>query len=254
MLPGTMENLMQTKAIHQQTNAVEFLAAADKGSTSPKTRTAYRTILTAGALLLGISMCLGKVANAQQAATSSPAAKTSPQKVAQVVLPGSLETSLDSRKRKAGDQVVVKVGGTVTLKDGTSIPRGAKIVGHVTESKARSGGDPESSLAITFDTVNLPDGKTLAIQGAMQAVAPNPNEDDNSGGVDYGSSLNRTMEHAQSGTSVSSPVTILTEQSVGVYGIKSLQLGPDGVLKSNDKSVKLANRSQIVLRAQLTTN
>jgi hypothetical protein len=240
-----MEDLMQENTVAEPVHTVEFLPTAGRYASLRRTRFSYRVLVLIGAFLLGLSMGMGHSAEAQQATA---------QRVTQVVLPASLVTSLDSKKQKTGTEVIVKVGGTVTLKDGTSIPKGAKIVGHVTDAKARSGGDTESSMAIGFDTINLPDGKTLAIKGTLQALAPNPNEDDSGGGVDYGSSMNRSMEHAQAGTTMTAPVPILTEQSIGVFGIKNLQLGPDGVLKSNEKSVKVANRSQVVVRAQLAAN
>jgi hypothetical protein len=244
---------MQTNAIDGRADKVEFQLSTNCNASFRGTRGTFGIVMPAAVLVLAILAYMGGSADAQQATPSAPT-QAGAQKMTQVVLPVSLATALDSKKQKTGTEVIVKVGGTVTLKDGTAIPRGAKIVGHVTDAKARSGGDSESSLAIAFDTISLPDGKTLAIKGTMQAVAPDPNQDDSGGSVDYGSSMNRSMEHAQGGTSVSSPVTVLTEQSVGVYGIKNLQLGDDGVLKSNDKSVKLASRSQIVLRAQLTAN
>lgn len=244
---------MQTKAIDEQPDTVELLPAANRNASFRGTQTGNRIQVPAAVLLLAISVFMGKSVEAQQTVTASSSAPAGAQKITQVVIPVSLTTSLDSKNQKIGAEVIVKVGGTVKLKDGTAIPRGTKIIGHVTEAKARSGGDAESSLTIAFDTINLSAGKTLAIKGAVQAVAPDPNGDDSGGGVDYSTtSINQTMEHAQPSTTVSSPVTVLTEQSVGVYGIKNLQLGADGVLKSSDKSVKLANRAQIVLRAQLT--
>jgi hypothetical protein len=252
MLRRPLENRMQPKNRDEQGDAIGFVLGTSDNISFRETPATHRITVPAAVLLLLISIGIGQRATAQAVTPSSPTKTAGPQRITQIVMPVSLTTSLDSRKRKTGDEVVVKVGGAVTLKDGTVIPRGAKINGHVTEAKARSGGDAESSLAIVFDKIDLPDGKTLAIKGTMQAVAPNPNQDDSSGGVDYGSSMNRTIEHAQTTTSVSSPVPILTEQSVGVYGIKNLQLSPEGVLKSDEKSVKLANRSQIVLRAQLT--
>jgi len=242
---------MKTKSIDELSDTVELLPAKSRKASFRGTRTAYQILLPAAVLLLAISVFMGRSAEARQAATPSSSAPAGTQKITQIVMPVSLTTSLDSKNQKIGAEVIGKVGGTVKLKDGTTIPRGAKIIGHVTEAKARSGGDPESSLTIAFDTINLSGGKTLAIKASVQAVGPDPNED-SGGGVDYGTtSINQTMEHAQASTTVSSPVTILTEQSVGVYGIKNLELGADGVLKSNDKSVKLAGRSQIVLRAQV---
>ena len=60
----------------------------------------------------------------------------------QFLIGGTLAASLDSRKKKAGEEVVVKTIGDMRMSDGTVIPRGTKVIGHITEAKARSGGDP----------------------------------------------------------------------------------------------------------------
>jgi hypothetical protein len=46
-------------------------------------------------------------------------------------------------------------------------------------------------------------------------------------------------------------VPLLNEQSVGVLGIKSLRLGADGVLTSDQKTVKLDSGMQIMVQAQI---
>ncbi|MGD0214936.1 MAG: carboxypeptidase-like regulatory domain-containing protein [Terriglobales bacterium] len=171
--------------------------------------------------------------------------------ITQFLIGGTLAASVDSKKKKAGEEVVVKTIGDVHLSDGTLIPRGAKVIGHVTEAKARAGGDPQSSLGITFDKVELKDGKTLAIAGVIRAVGP-PNETQGGGGVDYGG-LSQTVQHTSAGTNWGATPG-LNGDSVGVIGIKGLELSSDGVLKSGDKTVKLDSGSQIILKAQLGGN
>ncbi|MGA7561306.1 MAG: carboxypeptidase-like regulatory domain-containing protein [Terriglobales bacterium] len=165
----------------------------------------------------------------------------------QFLIGGTLAASLDSRKKKAGEEVVVKTIGDMRMSDGTVIPRGTKVIGHITEAKARSGGDPQSSLGIVFDKVELKD-KTLAITAVIRAVGP-PHETQSGGGVGY-SGLNQTLEHATSGTNWGATQS-LNGDSVGVQGIKGLELSSDGVLKSGDKTVKLDSGSEVILKAQL---
>jgi hypothetical protein len=193
-------------------------------------------------------VCAPTNAGAQAAAPTSAAG----QKITQILIPASLTSSVDAKKKKPGEEVVVKTAGNVRLADGTMISRGAKIVGHVTEAKARSGSDAQSSLGIVFDKIDMSGGKTLAITGVIQAFAPNPNPDQGEG-VNYGG-MNQTLQHSTPTAGGSSPVIpILSEDSVGVQGIKNLQLGSDGVFKSDQKTVKLDYGSQVVLRAQLAS-
>lgn len=211
-------------------------------------RLAYGAV--SAAILLAMVAGISKNGDAQQAAmASAQSPSTSAKKTAPFFILASLTKGVDTKKWKTGDEVVAKVAGG-KLPDGTAIPKGAKVVGHVTQATAQPG---DSALAIVFDKIEMPKGGDTAIKASVQAVGA-PIESDSAGGVDYGSSLNRTMEHAQSGESVSAATQILTEQSVGVYGIKDLQLAPDGTLKSGGKSVKVADRSQLLLRAQLSGN
>ena len=82
-----------------------------------------------------------------------------------------LNQSLDSKKAKEGDAVTghtteaVKSGGKVV------IPRGSKLVGHVTRVTARAKGDAESALAVQFDRAILKDGRTMPLQVTIQALA-----------------------------------------------------------------------------------
>jgi hypothetical protein len=170
-------------------------------------------------------------------------------KTEQFLIGGALDAALDARKTKPGEEVVVKTIGDERLSDGTMIPRGTSVVGHVTEAKARSGGDPESSLGITFDKVELKGGKTLRIAGVIRAVGP-AQDPKTVSGVDYGFfGINQAIEHTQAGTNWG-PTPGLNGDSVGVVGIKGLELSPDGALKSGDKNVKLDFGSQIILKAQ----
>jgi hypothetical protein len=169
-------------------------------------------------------------------------------KTTEFLIGASLAGPLDSKKKKPGEEVVVKSLFDLHLPDGTAIPRGAKILGHVTEVKSRTGGDSQSSLAIVFDKVELKEGKTLAIRAVFRAVAP-PNEPQSGGGVNYGG-LDQVVDHTSAGTNWGATQS-LNGDSVGVQGIKGLELSSDGVLKSGDKTVKLENGSQMILRAQL---
>jgi hypothetical protein len=236
---------MTTQTVHKNADATNLIGTHRSAGHTPWI--VYSVALQA-VILLGSLMCTTPRANAQQSNTYN-AGVSGPK--TQILIPGSLATALDSKKRKSGDEVVVKITGGVHMTTGSDIPRGAKIIGHVTESTARSGGQTGSSLAIAFDKIAMPDGKSLPISGVIQAVAGNPSDSDSSGGGIGYAGLNQTMEHTTAG-STSSVAPVLNEQSVGVVGIKGLELGADGVLKSEGKAVKLGFGSQILIRAQLS--
>ncbi len=195
-------------------------------------------IALAAAILLPAIMYMSPNAQGQQAAGNH----------APSVIPVSLITSLDSSHKKVGDAVEGKVDEIVKLPDGRTIARGTKIVGHITESKARSKGDSDSELGFVFDKIMLGHGETVIIAGGIRAVGPNPDTGLGGGGVDYGNSINRSLQHSVGSPGGTATVPILNDQSDGVVGIKDLELSSSGVLKSSDKSVKLGTGSQIVVR------
>ena len=215
-------------------------------------RVRYQRLVAVAVLMSTIWVSAGQSASAKAtnmfAASPSGAAD---QKTAQIIIPVSLEIALDSKKRSTGDAVEAKTSAAVHLTDGTLIPRGAKVMGRITEAKSRSKGDAESSLGIVFDKIATPGGGTVNIKAYLRAVAPNPNAGESDGGVGY-AGLNQTVEHSQPGDQ-SQPTPILTTQSEGVEGIKNLTLGSDGVLRSQAKTVKLDRGSQMTLRAEVVS-
>jgi hypothetical protein len=82
----------------------------------------------------------------------------------------ALTKPVDARKNKAGDEVVAKTTQDVKSGGHVVIPRGSKIVGHVTEAKARAKGQNDSSLGLAFDHAVLKDGSTVPVSFAVQAI------------------------------------------------------------------------------------
>lgn len=82
----------------------------------------------------------------------------------------SLVKPVDARKNRPGDQVVAKTTEDVKSDGKVVIPRGSRIVGHVTEAKAHEKGQAESALGIAFDHAVLKDGTQVPLFLALQAV------------------------------------------------------------------------------------
>jgi hypothetical protein len=240
---------MNTQNISQNANAIHSYAVISRHA-SPSTRA--RRLLSAMLMSLTIAVCVARNSTAQQvAATASDTGGAASQALMHILIPAPLASSLDSKKLKAGDEVILKTTAKLSLKDGSTIPRGTKVVGHVTEAKARSRGDTQSSLAITFDKLDLPDGTTMTISGVIRAIGPDLRDAPTTGGgVDY-----TDLRGATFAPTVGIPgrsVPQLNEESVGVVGIKDLQLAADGMLSSDSKSVKLESGSQVLLQVQLS--
>jgi len=83
----------------------------------------------------------------------------------------TLSSPVDSRKSKPGDQVAAHTTEAVKFEGRTVIPRGSKLVGHVTQASARANGQADSSLGIVFDKAILKNGKEIPLNVAIQALA-----------------------------------------------------------------------------------
>ncbi len=156
-----------------------------------------------------------------------------------------LAKNLDSKKLKQGDEVDAKLTGVVTLPNSPPFARGTKIIGHVTEATSRSDSDPQSTLGLVFDRIVRPGGEEIQVHCIVQAVALNPNADlTTGGGIGYAdlTATARSPVLDTRGTTQS-----LNEASMGVFGIKNIQLGPDGVLTSAGKEIKLDSGTRMLL-------
>ena len=85
---------------------------------------------------------------------------------------GELQGNLDSKSARVGDRVVLKTEQSMKTGDGVVIPKGSRLIGHVTEVQTRGSGRPASQLGIVFDHAQLRGGQTLAIQSMIESVEP----------------------------------------------------------------------------------
>jgi len=83
----------------------------------------------------------------------------------------ALSSPIDSKKCKPGDAVNAHSTEAVKSEGKTVIPKGSKLVGHVTQASARAKGESESSLGIVFDKAILKNGQEVPLNVAIQAIA-----------------------------------------------------------------------------------
>lgn len=98
----------------------------------------------------------------------------------------TLAKSVDAKKAKQGDEVTARAAQNVVSNGSVVIPRGSKLIGHVTDAKAREKGQNESSLGIAFDKVVLKNGQEVPLQASIRAIAAAPNDSANSPMPDIG--------------------------------------------------------------------
>jgi hypothetical protein len=239
----------------------------------------------AGAQLGEQSALAGKQA---QGANTQKTTETSPTElttfVTGTVINAELNGSLDSKKLKPGDAVDAHTATDLKTNDGRIVlPKGTKIIGHVTQASARGAGQPESSLGLVFDKAILKGGQEISLNAAVQAVgAPPSSSFDNSApageplggtrpaapgggvqGTSQGSSRGGTMNGASStpngigdpSAGVNSPPVNSGQWDAntrGVVGLHNLSLnaageGQGSVIKSTGKNVKLDSGTRLLL-------
>ena len=84
---------------------------------------------------------------------------------------GELVSKLDSKTAKTGDNVVVKTETSIKTADGTEIPKGSKLIGHIIAVQP-SGAGTNSQVALQFDHVELKGGQSVAVHSQIQSIAP----------------------------------------------------------------------------------
>lgn len=197
-----------------------------------------------------------------QSSTAAPA----PAAVGHGAFPVKVTKTLDSSKLKEGDSIELETSGGFKLPDGTLVPKGSKLTGHITAAKARSKGDSDSQLTVAFDRLTVADGKTLTVKGTVQAVFPPANEpmpevprastspggSGLSGGAVGATPDYKPMTEIKTGSNTSGGRVdpVVDPKSVGVQGIDNLQL-ENGVLSSKGKNVKLGSGVRMIVHVDI---
>lgn len=83
----------------------------------------------------------------------------------------TLSQPVDVKKNKPGDQVTAKTTEATKSEGKVIIPKGSKLVGHVTECKQRSKEEKESALGIAFDKAILRNGEEIPLNVTIRALA-----------------------------------------------------------------------------------
>jgi hypothetical protein len=106
-----------------------------------------------------------------QSGSQSAQAGESSQLASGSTIHAALMKPVDARKNKAGDEVVAKTTQDVQSNGQVVVPKGCKLIGHVTEAKAKGNGEAQSTMGIAFDRAILKDGREVPMTASIQALA-----------------------------------------------------------------------------------
>jgi hypothetical protein len=116
----------------------------------------------------------GAQASGSGAAASSAAAQTGQGNAALAngsTFNAALNAPIDSKKAKPGDAVTAHTTEPAKSDGKTVLPRGTKLLGHVTQASSRANGESDSSLGVVFDKAILKNGQEVPLNAGIQALA-----------------------------------------------------------------------------------
>jgi len=228
-----------------------------------------------GVLVSLVAAILAVMALAQAPAasqTTSPAAKASSGQIAAGgAIVAELARSVDAKKAKAADKIEARLTMDVLLHGEIVIPRGTKIIGHVTDARARTKQLPESMVKIAFDRIVLKNGREIPLQATIQAIgapmrtsapassdlagpktegrpAPGPNEMKSI----MSNAFPGSLRPANSAGGAEEPTDSGGPHRNGVVGMKRIALSntaQGSLISSTRENVHLSSGTQLVLRA-----
>jgi hypothetical protein len=124
------------------------------------------------ALTISVSATAQSSAGASEAASASAQAGQASTSAAQATsVSAELTKKIDSKDAKVGDEVAAKTTAEARLADGTKLPKGSKLVGHVTDVQAKSHDNRDSHIAFSFDHAVLKDGHEVPVQAMMRSIS-----------------------------------------------------------------------------------
>src|SRR5712675_203114 len=103
--------------------------------------------------------------------TSAHAGQRSASLASGTAMNAALSQPVDAKKNKPGDQVTAKTTEATKSEGKVVIPKGSKLIGHVTECKQRSKEEKESALGIVFDKAVLKNGEEIPLNVSIRALA-----------------------------------------------------------------------------------
>jgi hypothetical protein len=104
-------------------------------------------------------------------ATSAKAGHSSASLSDGTAMNAALSQPVDAKKNKPGDPVTAKTTQATKSEGEVVIPKGSRLVGHVSECKQRSKEEKESALGIVFDKAILKNGEEIPLNVTIRALA-----------------------------------------------------------------------------------
>jgi hypothetical protein len=193
-----------------------------------------------------------------------------------------LSDTVDARKSKPGDSVAAKTSEDLKVAGIIVIPRGAKLMGQVTEARAAAAANEPAKLGFAFDRAQLKDGRRIPLHTAFYALAaPVGAADDRAppAGGGFGGAVGNLVRPAADDSSASSggstkqadlkpspgaigglnSTGMLYASSRGVFGLDGVSLEPNTVPSKGStvilaaaRNIRLVSGTRLLLSVEST--
>jgi len=138
----------------------------------------------AGGTSASVSKSGAQAGNNSVGSSSAKSSHGSADSATNSTMNATLVHPVDAKKNKPGDPVTARTTRPAKSPDGTTLPKGTELVGHVTQAQARSKDQSGSDLGIVFDKAVLKNGEEVPMKATIQAIAAAQNTASAAGGVD----------------------------------------------------------------------
>lgn len=158
----------------------------------------------------------------------------------------NVEKTVDAKKAKPGAPFTAKIVTGTTLNDGTVVPIGSILEGHV-DSATKSEHHSDSTLVLTIDKLKLKDGKEIPVKATIVQVASLEKEFGNDSGQPHtGPFENNKQDSAMMNSSLAGQAGSSGPHPVpGLKLTSSVNDPTSGTLTQTRDNVRLSNENQI---------
>jgi hypothetical protein len=124
------------------------------------------------AFLIGLMLSgavFGQTATANGSGTAAATASAGSSISSAVNVTGTLTNSIDAKKAKVGDEVVLKTTSAIKQNGQVIVAKGSRLVGRVTEVQKKAKGSADSSVSLVFDSI-VQNGSSLPINATITSI------------------------------------------------------------------------------------
>jgi hypothetical protein len=126
------------------------------------------------AIIAAIFLC-PFVGQAKTASASQAAETPHNQVITMTNILANVDKAVDAKKAKAGDPISAKTTAATQLNDGTRVPTGSILEGHI-DSVTPSEKKSDSTMVVTFDKLQI-NGKELPVKATLISITTTASDD-----------------------------------------------------------------------------